>query len=290
MKSLQTALTMIRRSPYQAIIAITMLAVTSYIAFSYSLLLLGINTILKDLQSKPKVIAFYELGAEPKVLEETKQIMEKKEYVQEVVVLTQQDALELYQQDNQDDPLLLELVSADILPASIEVSGFEVGSLEQIKKDLESLDGIDDVVFQEDVAASLQTWTNTITSLGLELIGILGFTSFLTIMTVISLKINQQRKSIQIMRLLGATKSYVKLPFIAEGMIYGTVGALAGWGLMYARLLYLTPQLQQFLGTLVSLPLPLEILVQQLLAGALIASLLGGFAGLVAASRLMKGV
>lgn len=290
MKSLQTALTTIRRSPYQAITAVMMLAVTTYIAFSYSLLLLGAHTLLKDLQTKPKVIAFFDLGVEKSVIDSAKTSLEKQEYVQEVAVVTQEEALTLYQQNNQDDPLLLELVTADILPASIEVSAFEVASLERIKADLEKLEGVEDIEFQEDIAESLHSWITTLTSLGVELIAILGITSFLTIMTVISLKINQQKKSIQIMRLLGATKGFVRAPFVLEGLVYGGIGAMIGWGIMYGRLLYITPQLQQFLGSLITLPLPLDLLLQQLGAGVLVTSILGGFAGYISSSRFMRGM
>ena len=90
------------------------------------------------------------------------------------------------------------------------------------------------------------------------------------------------------MRLLGATKWYVKRPFMLEGMIYGLLGALIGWGVIIGVLLYITPWVQNFLTEIPLFPIPLDFFAIQLGVRLLAGLFLGGFAGQVAAERLIK--
>src|SRR5690606_35996817 len=112
----------------------------------------------------------------------------------------------------------------------------------------EQLDGVNDVQFHENVVDRLRTITKALRVIGVVAATILGITSFLTIMVLTSLKIRLQRNAVNIMRMIGATKWYIKAPFLFEGTLYGVLGSLIGWGMMYVALLYLTPWLKDFLG------------------------------------------
>lgn len=288
MNALATALTTIRRSPYQALISILILAVTFFVAYSFSAFLVGSKVVLDHFQTQPQVLAFFELDTELSTIESVADEMESKSYVNAVTIITQEEALELYQDDNKDDPLLLELVTADILPASVEVSGTNIGSLEQIRTDLESFDTVEDVEYQEDVISTLSSWINTLELTGLILTAVLASISFLIIMTIIAMKANAQKHKIRVMRMLGATKWYIKAPYMFEGMIYGFVGAIIGWTTMFAALLYMTPTINYILDTITLLPAPIEFYIIHAGAGILSAMILGAFASTVAVQRFIR--
>ena len=222
------------------------------------------------------------------MINQLNQSIQDKSYVKETKIITQEEALTTYKNENQDDPLLLELVTADILPASIEVSADEISSLVQVKNDLEKFSEIEEVVFQQDIIDSLSSWTTSVRYIGISSIVVLGITSFLIITALISMKVTHRKKSIQVMNFLGAKSWFIKAPFFFEGVIYGLVGSLVGWSTMYVLLLYLTPWLKEFLGTIALLPVPWGIFAIQLSAGSLFAMLLGGFSGSTAVKRMMK--
>jgi cell division transport system permease protein len=90
------------------------------------------------------------------------------------------------------------------------------------------------------------------------------------------------------MRIIGATRWYIRMPFLTEGMLYGLIGSLIGWGAMCVCLLYLTPWLTEFLGGIQLLPVPWEVLGIQLGIGTVAGMVLGAFAGTVAVSRMIK--
>ncbi|MDQ5951268.1 MAG: cell division transport system permease protein, partial [Patescibacteria group bacterium] len=194
----------------------------------------------------------------------------------------------MYSQEYQNNPMLLELVTADILPVSIEVAATEIGQLEQVRADLESSPGIEDVQFQERVVETLRSWTNTARVVGVSSALILAFLSFLIITVIVGMRVSMQRKKISIMRLIGATRWYVKKPFMAEGMIYGLIGSLIGWGIATGVVFYLSPEIKSFVTDISLFPIPLEFLAIQLGAGLVAGMMLGMFAGLAAGQRLIR--
>lgn len=288
MNPLQSALTQIRRSPFQSLTAVIITTVTLFVGYAFSMIALGTQEVLNYFETRPQVIGFFELDTSKSDIENIGKIFEEKNYVTQVKLITQEEALATYRQENQDDPLLLELVTADILPASIEVSADQISALSQIKTDLDGIPQIEEVVFQQDIIDSLSSWTKSVRYVGVAAIVVLSLTSFLIITALIGMKVSHQKRSIQIMKFLGAGSWFIRAPYFFEGIIYGLVGSVIGWLSMYATLLYLTPWLKGFLGTIDLLPIPFGVFALQLSAGTFLAMLLGGFAGMSAVKRMMR--
>lgn len=288
MSSLSSAFTGIRRSPYQSLTAISIVTITLFVGYCFSLLILGTHQILQYFETRPQVIGFFELKTPADEITQVAKMMESKSYVEGVKIISQQEALEQFKLENQDDPLQLELVTSDILPASIEIGATDVQSLSQIKTELEKIEVVEEVIYQQDIIDSLARWTSSLRSVGIASIGILAFTSFLIISAIIGIKVSSKKQAIRIMRVLGASGWYIKAPFFFEGVLYGLIGSILGWGVMYGSLLYLTPWLREFLGSIVAFPVPLEVFALQLSVGTLAAMFLGGLAGSSAVQRLMK--
>lgn len=288
MKHLYSALTNMRRTPYQSLAAIMILSVTFFVGYTFSLFAYSTQEILTYFEKQPQVIAFFDIDASNDQIDKAAKEMESKSYVESVTTVSKEKALEIYQETNKEDPLLLELVTADILPASIEVSGTNVDSLSQIKTDLDSLSGVEEVVFQESIVDSLRSWTNSVRYVGIASVAVLAVTSLLVIMVIIGMKISAKRNAINIMHLIGASRWYIKAPFIYEGFFYALSGSLVGWGFMYVGLLYITPWLKDFLGTIPLLPVPIELLLIQLGIGSFIGFLLAIIASAFSVQRVMR--
>ncbi|MDQ3008269.1 MAG: permease-like cell division protein FtsX [bacterium] len=288
MNSFSTALTAMRRSPYQSLAAILMLTLTCFVGYAFSLFLLTAQDILQYFETRPQIIGFFELDTQPEAIVTVENTLKQKNYVEDVTIVSQEQALELYRSDNAEDPLLLELVTADILPASIEVSGKSLNDLALIKQDLETTTTIEDVIYQQDVVSSLSAWTSSVRLIGVASIVLLSVMSFLIIMVIIGMKATTKKQAIHIMRIIGATYWYIKWPFIVESIIYGLVGSLLGWLIMYAGFLYLTPWLDSFLGTITVTPITYSLFAIQLGVGTLLSTLLSGFAGSVAVQRQIR--
>jgi len=288
MNALTTALTTIRRPPYQSLLSIFMVSITFFVVYTFSFFVAGTNQVLTYFETQPQVIAFFELETTPESITALEKKMSSQWYVDSVKVITQEEALTIYQEDNKADSLLLELVTADILPASIEVAAKDLDSLVLVKEELEKSSNIEDVAYQEGVVDTLASWTASVRTIGIVAIFTMSTISFLIIMVVIAIKATQKRKTIKIMRFVGATTGYIKTPFVLEGMIYGVLSSLLGFGATMAALMYNSPWISKFLGDIQVFPIPMELLAIQLGVGTAAGMTLGGFAGLLAVGRLIK--
>lgn len=139
-------------------------------------------------------------------------------------------------------------MTADILPASLEVTATEPKFLSVLNDVIKKTEGVEEVVFQKDVVDTLVTWTNAIRFIGGALAILLAIDSLLIIMTVISMKIALKRDEIEIFKLIGASQWYIRMPFLLEGGFYGAVGAFAAWSIIMTGLWYFHGTLLAFLG------------------------------------------
>lgn len=288
MKAFNSAMVAIRRSPYQSILTVFILTITFFIAYCFSMLSIGSNKILSFFETQPQVIAFLKLEAKNEDLEKISQKMKEKSYVANVKVVTQKEALQIYQEENKDDPLLLELVTEEILPASVEVAARDAKSLETIKNDLQAESSVEEVVFQEDVVSNLIRWTNAMRVVGWFLLATLTITSFLMIMTTISMKISAKRKSIQVMKFIGASSSYISRPFLLEAIVTSSVANILAFAIYYAMMLYINPWLEDFLTGIITFPIAWQFFAYQFAAGFGIAIFLGVLASYSAVLRMLK--
>ncbi|AKM81228.1 MAG: Cell division protein FtsX [Candidatus Pacebacteria bacterium GW2011_GWF2_38_9] len=288
MKALDSALVAIRRSPYQSILTVFLLTITFFIAYCFSLLTIGSEKVLSFFETQPQVIAFLKLEAKSEDLTRISQKMKEKAYVKEVKIVTQQEALQIYQKENQDDPLLLELVTEEILPSSVEVAAANAKSLEAIKNDLLAESSVEDVVLQEDVINNLVRWTNAMRLVGLFLLISLTVASFLMIMTTISMKISAKRKNIQIMKFVGANNAYINRPYLLEAMIVSSMSSVLAFAIYFAMMLYANPWLKNFLTGIVNFPIAWQFFAYQFAAGLVLAILLGIVASYSAVARMLK--
>lgn len=288
MKKMNLTLKLIRRSPYQSISALVMTTVTFFIVTIFTLVILGAQNMLAFFESRPQVTAFFKDGTTPAQIEAMKTQLNNTVAIESMKYVSQEDALKLYRDQNQDNPLLLEMVTADILPASLEVSAKNVANLEKIARVMQDNSSVEEVVFQKDVIDTLKKWVGGIRIFGAGLSLMLVFASLTTIVVILGLKFAGKKSEINTMSLLGASPWYIRSPFFYEGMLYGLVGAVLGWGAAYLSLLYLSPNLAEFLQGIPLLPVPLWVMGAILGGEILLGLILGGVSSVIATNRYGK--
>lgn len=280
-----TTIKHIRRSPYQSLAAVFMTSITFYIVSVFALVVLGAHSMLGYFESRPQVTAFFKDTATSAEVESLKSSINSAVSVEDIRYISKDDALEIYRRQNTDNPLLLEMVTADILPASLEVSAKNVEGLESVAAIMQGNKAVEEVVFQKDVIDTLRKWVGGVRWTGIALSSLLVFASLTTIVMILGLKFTARKVEINTLSLLGATSWYIRAPFVAEGIIYATLGAFVGWGLGYLSLLYLTPNIISFLQDITLLPVPVWVMLSLLGGELLLATLIGALASLIATRR-----
>jgi len=278
----------IRRSPYQAIAAILIMALTFLVVSFFTFLLAGSSQIIGYFESKPQVTAFFKNEAKQTDINDLENKLSQTGKIASIKFVSKEDALKIYKEQNKDDPLLLDLVTADVLPSSFEISTVKIEDMSQISDMLKKSSIVSDVVFQKDVVSALSAWTNAIRKIGIVLITLLFLVSVFIMITIIGIKISQKREDIEIMRLIGASSWYIRWPFIIEGVFYGIIGAFVGWFISSTTLLWATPFLSSFLKGIPVLPVPPLFLLGLLGGEILLAILLGVLSSFLAVLRYLK--
>lgn len=288
MKSMGTTWRNIRRSPYQAIAAIFVMMLT-FLAFSlFALIIFGSTRVVDYFESKPQVTAFFRDEAKEADIETLGNSLKESGLISEVKFVSKEEALKIYKEQNKDDPLLLDLVTAEILPASLEIATYKIEDLALVSETLKKSTIVQEVVFQKDVVSTLSSWTGALRKIGLAVVVILSMVSVFIMVTIIGIKISQKKSDIETMRLIGAGSWYIRWPFILEGVFYGLVGALMGWLISVGALFYVTPYLSSFLKGIPVLPISPVFLLELLAAEAVVAIILGAFSSYLAVLRYLK--
>lgn len=288
MRSLNTTIRHIRRSPYQAIAAILIMTVTFVTISVFTFLILGSSKIISYFESKPQVTAFFKDTAKQENIRALEDQLRQSGKVSKMKFISKDQALKIYKQQNKSDPLLLDLVTADILPSSLEISTYKIEDLGSVYDTIKQSPFVQEVIFQKDVVSTLTSWTNSLRKIGIVLIIVLSLISIFIMMTIIGIRISQKKDEIEIMRLLGAGGWYIRWPFIFEGILYGVVGAFFAWIIASAALLYETPFLESFLKGIPVLPVQYVFLLEVLGAELILAVLLGAAASFIAVLRYLK--
>jgi cell division transport system permease protein len=288
MTHLRTAFSHLRRAPYQALAALMIMSLTFFVATIFALLTAGSLAALHYFETRPQVSAFLADDLKPAETENLKSKIQALENVREVKYISKEEALAIYREQNRNEPLLLEMVTANILPASLEISTTDLASLKAVAQALKNQKGVEEVVFQEEVINALSNLTAAIKKIGVGVLSFLGLVSLLIVLIIIGMKIALRREEIEILGLVGATRFYISWPFVLEGMIYGAGGALFGWIGGYLLLLYASPFLASFMAGVPIFPIPPIFMFGVLGAEMLVGIFLGGLGSLAAVRRYLK--
>lgn len=238
----------IRRTPYQALAALMVMFFTFLAVSIFVLLAASSQKILQFYESKPQAIAFFKDNTTSADINAISNALGETGRVTSLKYVSKDEALKIYRERNKDNPTLLELVTANILPASLEISAATPQDLKPIADIIRQEPVVEDVVFPEDVVASLTQATKLIRHVGGGVVGLLTLFSILIILMIIGFKIRVKRDEIETMKLLGASTWFIRLPFILEGIFYAALGALIAWILSFASLWYFEPILKFNLG------------------------------------------
>lgn len=285
MRGFQIALTHIRRSPYQALAATSIMTLTFFVAGLLFLLGIGSSLLLKYFESRPQITAFLSDSKKETDINALKAKLEGTGKVASIRYISKEEALQIYEEQNKNDPILLEMVTSDILPASLEVSAKDAKELSPLADLLKGEEGVEDVVYQKDVVDSLISWTNAVRTIGIILFIFLTLVSLLIILTVTGIRIALRKEEIEILKLVGASNWYIRSPFLLEGMIYGMLGSIISWIIIYVLLLYSTPFLSSLFSGL-PIQLPPGIIFMLIFFIGLITS--GGFLGVIGSYLAVK--
>ncbi|MVB10984.1 Cell division protein FtsX [Caprobacter fermentans] len=239
----------------------------------------GSNSVKIYMDKDLPVLASLKAGEEIKKLDNIKscQFVSKDDAIQKVMgMLGDKDSSLIKDMTGKDNPL----------PDAFQVSFKDLSKYKDTVEQIKKIDGVSSINDYSDIAAKLTSLDRLVTTVGFWIILLLSLVSLFIISNTIRVTMFSRRLEISIMKSVGATNWFVRVPFVVEGVIIGLISG--GVGSLILRFLY-----DKLTGTLTSItvfspisvgPIQWKITLMFLLAG----SLFGAVGGAISIGKYLK--
>lgn len=218
------------------------------------------NDNITNLQGEIKIVTFLNDDVDVERVLELKNEIQDMEDVGEIVYITTDEGMELYKksfEDDNDDEMkrIIDEVAQEgrnPIPASFEIKPVNGADSNGVKEKLEEYEEFYKVSDGSLVTEFLNSINKYVKILGYGLIGILVFGAILLISNAIKVSVFVRRREIRIIKFIGATDNYVRLPFIIEGAIIGIAGSILSIMIVSGLYSLLSSNIHSFVGSFIS--------------------------------------
>ena len=212
-----------------------LMSVTAVTTTAVCILILGtgllvdahVEGIVRNVGQDVAITAFFPEDVDQERIDEVVSSVEGYPEVNESAYVSKEEALVRFRETFADQPDIAGSISSNVLPASMEIQ-LEDSSDSSVVADRLRAEG-----FQDDEIRYPQQTVDRLNQItGYLLWGLRGATalffvaSVLLIFNTIRISIFARRKEIEVMKLVGASDSFVRTPFVLEGLVQGLIGAI----------------------------------------------------------------
>ncbi|MBQ7896258.1 MAG: permease-like cell division protein FtsX [Oscillospiraceae bacterium] len=222
---------------FMSFASVTIIMACLIIMGSVSLLSVNIDQLIKELENQNEIVAFVDDSiseeADAKALESSVRAVNN---IDTVEFVNREDAMDNFMSQYDDD--LMEGIDETVFRHRFVIKLVDIALMAQTKADLENVEGIAKVKAHIEYADAFITIRNIVSIVSLALIVMLVFVSIFIMTNTIKLATFSRREEIAIMKMVGASNGFIRMPYIIEGLILGGLGGLLAffveWGLYTA--------------------------------------------------------
>lgn len=221
------AATSMLRNSWLSIASVGTIIISLLILGSSILLVLNVRHIASTVESSLEITVFLEENLGEGRLERLEEEIGFIPGVAVVEFVSKDQALdELKRSFGERADILSGLEEDNPLPDAFRVKTREAEMVPAAAQQLEQLTGVEQVRYGQGVVEKLLALTRWVRIWGSITMGVLGFAAIFLIATTIRMSVFARRREIGIMKMLGATNLFVRMPFMLEGMCLGLAGGL----------------------------------------------------------------
>ena len=213
-------------NPLMSITAVTTTAVCVLILGVGMLVNAHVEGIINRIGQDVTITAFFPEDVSQERADEVHSSVEGYPEVSQVTYVSQEEALERFRSTLSDQPEILEGLPSDVLPASIEIQLADSRSSDAVAEKLQAEGFAEgDLLYNQKTIDNLNQATSYVVWALRGATALFFVASVLLIFNTIRLSIFARRKEIEVMKLVGASDSFVRTPFLFEGLVQGLIGA-----------------------------------------------------------------
>ncbi|MEN6561066.1 MAG: permease-like cell division protein FtsX [Acidobacteriota bacterium] len=214
----------------------------------------NLRATARELSSNMSVVFYLDRALAPEAVEAIRQEISRPAFVESVGLVSPEQALERFRTNFPDLADVVAGLRGNPFPPSLElrVNAKATASREVVAfvEGMKKRPGVTDVLFNQDWVEKMQGFSRLAGAIGAFLGGILILTSFFIISNVVKLNVFARKNEIEILRLVGGTNLFIRVPFWLEGITLGLLGSLLSLALLFVVIRLFPVYLGASLGAL----------------------------------------
>src|SRR5215831_18114860 len=283
------ALRDLRRTGRVGVSAVLLIALSLAALGGFWLFSLNLGKAVARWRDRVRVIVYLREEPLPSKVEEVRRQIESVGGIQRTRYVSKNEALISLKQALGDQVGLAEQLPRNPLPASFEItpdtSTATPDGTRALVSRLAALPGVDDVQGGAQWVQGLAQFQHLFELVGLAVGAVLGLAAVLTVTTATTLVMHLRRDEMEIMRLVGAAESVVRVPRMLQGMIQGLLAAIIALGVLKAGHAVAAPRLEPLLPLTLGLERAIFFSPLEMLLLLVVGAALGAAGGLLARGR-----
>ncbi len=209
------------------------------------LLSINLNGMVSYVENQNEMVAFLEDSADDASVDAVKAALDRNDNVSSYSFVSREEALERYSEIVPDS--LLESLEADkdeVFPLSFRITLRDLSQIDESIAQIESIPGIMQVNAPTNVAETVTGIKRAVYIGGSGIVVILLSVTLIIIANTIKVTVFNRRKEINIMKFVGATDLFIRMPFIVEGILLGVISACIAYLILWGGYTYLIDYVQ----------------------------------------------
>jgi cell division transport system permease protein len=276
-----------------------MMAFFSFLSLSLTLMLFGVfllfyynvQNLLYSMQEDVQFSIYLSDGIAEEEVRSIKERLSSDDRISAVTYISKEEALTIFKKEFHDESLLKSL-GGNPLPASFEVkvkaAHQNPQQLSVIVDRFKRLPGVEEVEYGSEWLQNLDAFLKLLRKVGIGVGGLLAVAMVTIIANTVRLHFYSRKDEIEIMKLMGATHTFIKIPFFIEGSLIGLISGWIAVLMLFGVFHFAQIQLQSIGGMIGGFINPLFLPAPFLFGLTVGGGMLGGVAGFLSLSALMK--
>lgn len=214
-----------------------MMSLASFCVLLVSLLMVGlsvlvavdIGVVLSNIEEKNEINVYVYGDVEQSVLTHITDAIDANPNTESVIFYSKDEAWEDKQEEMPEMAELFDYLPENPMPHTFRVTVQDISRISETAEEFGTIEGVEKVSAPYDFASALVNIRSTLAVIGISLLAVMIITSVIIIYNSIRSSVYSRKKEINIMKVVGATNAFVKIPFFIEGMFIGVLAGVASW-------------------------------------------------------------
>ena len=220
------------RHGFMSFAAVVVTVACLLIVGSFSSLMYNVNIMVEDLNKTNEILVYVDSELPDAEARSIGTKINRVANVHQANFVSREEALKKFVEDHQEDEAFSGVRAEDLRHRFVVVL-VDNALMQQTEEEIRQIPGVANISAAHELAEGFITLQSVLRIASLAVNAVLLVVSLLIISNTVKLAMYDRKDEIAIMKMVGATNGFIRLPFVVEGFVLGMVGAAAAFGLLW---------------------------------------------------------